>query len=112
MLTHVQQRMINYLADYIDEHGMSPTVREIQEGCAISSTSVVDYNLKQLCIKGYVTWHRKRSRSVQLVNQASRTIANPQERQWVIEGLGLLLLDGAKDLPRDKIKALKDRLAK
>ena len=34
-----------FIHEFMDEHQFPPTVRDIQAGCDISSTSVVDYNL-------------------------------------------------------------------
>ena len=36
------------------ENGLPPTVRDIQKACGISSTSVVDYNLRLLQRDGYL----------------------------------------------------------
>ncbi len=43
-----QQAILDFIGDYLDEHQYPPTIRDIQKGCKISSTSVVDYNLRIL----------------------------------------------------------------
>jgi len=41
-----------------------PTIRDIVTGCGISSTSVVDYNLKILAREGYIRRHPEVSRGI------------------------------------------------
>ena len=53
-LSDRQTRMLCYVRDYISRKGYPPSVRDIQRQCDISSTSVVDYNLKRLTEKGYI----------------------------------------------------------
>src|SRR5690606_18376642 len=44
------------------------SIRDIQTGCDISSTSVVDYNLKRLEEKGYIRRDREVSRAIELLD--------------------------------------------
>ncbi len=44
-LSDKQQRILKFLAEFIQERDYPPSIRDIQSGCEISSTSVVDYNL-------------------------------------------------------------------
>ncbi|MBI2912602.1 MAG: repressor LexA, partial [Chloroflexi bacterium] len=43
-----QRRILEYIGDFIGKHEYPPSIRQIQESCQISSTSVVDYNLRIL----------------------------------------------------------------
>ena len=47
-LSPKQQSILRFIRQFIDEHDYPPSIRQIQNGCKISSTSVVDYNLKKL----------------------------------------------------------------
>jgi repressor LexA len=49
-----QERMMEVIRDFMRENGLPPTVRDIQKACGISSTSVVDYNLRILQREGYL----------------------------------------------------------
>ena len=62
-----QQNMLGFIEEFLDDYGYPPTVRDIQTGCEISSTSVVDYNLKALIEKGYINRDAEVSRGLQLV---------------------------------------------
>ena len=47
-LSPKQDSILRFIRQFLDEHDYPPSIRQIQEGCGISSTSVVDYNLKAL----------------------------------------------------------------
>ena len=65
-LNDKQSKIISFIQNYYTEYGISPTVREIQSGCNITSTSVVDYNLKALKNKGYLDKRPDISRAIKL----------------------------------------------
>lgn len=65
------------IRDHIQEHQQSPEIRELQAATGISSTSVVEYYLHILRGWGWVTWRRRRSRTLQLTR--------PTERIFVVE---------------------------
>ena len=54
MLSARQQAMLDFIRNFTDEKGYPPTIRDIAGGCHISSTSVVDYNLKILEREGCI----------------------------------------------------------
>ncbi|MCY4639996.1 MAG: transcriptional repressor LexA [Chloroflexi bacterium] len=62
-----QQSILQFLQDFIDEKNYPPSIRDIQQGCDISSTSVVDYNLKKLEEKGRIRRDREVSRAIELL---------------------------------------------
>jgi repressor LexA len=66
-LTAKQQRIIDFIHRFLADRGYPPTVRDIVTGCRISSTSVVDYNLKILEKQGYLRRHREVSRGIELL---------------------------------------------
>ena len=68
-LTRRQQAILSYIEDFTDNHSYPPTIREIQEGLDISSTSVVDYNLKVLEQRDEIRRNRNISRGIELANR-------------------------------------------
>jgi repressor LexA len=66
------QTILKFMRDFIEEHDYPPSIRQIQEGCGISSTSVVDYNLKALEKLGYIRRDRDVSRGIELLQPAGR----------------------------------------
>jgi len=73
-LSDRQQRMLGFIRDYLDEHGRPPTVREIGLAVGISSTSVVDYNLRVLERDGHLRRERELSRGIELPNRRSAPV--------------------------------------
>jgi len=67
-----QERILEFLREFMEEHSYPPTVRDIQRGCDVSSTSVVDYNLRQLQAKGYLRREPEVSRGIELLGAAAR----------------------------------------
>ncbi|MXY59455.1 MAG: repressor LexA, partial [Chloroflexi bacterium] len=49
-----QQQILDFLREYHTDRSYMPSIREIQLACGISSTSVVDYNLRLLERDGYI----------------------------------------------------------
>ena len=76
-LSKRQQTMLNYIKDFMGKNSYPPTVRDIQTGCEISSTSVVDYNLQILQREGYLQRRREVSRGIELLGEtATSTLRN------------------------------------
>ncbi|MFC1872319.1 transcriptional repressor LexA [Chloroflexota bacterium] len=61
-----QRAMFDYIGGFISRRGYPPTIRDIQSACSVSSTSVVDYNLKVLEKNGYLRRHRDISRGIEI----------------------------------------------
>jgi repressor LexA len=80
-LSAKQESILEFMRQFIDEHDYPPSIRDIQIGCDISSTSVVDYNLKALERLGHIRRDREVSRAIELLhrggNRRQRTIAVP-----------------------------------
>lgn len=67
-LTEPQQRILSFISHYMNEHDVPPTIREIQKGAGISSTSMVSYHLKALERAQLLNRYERRSRGVVLNN--------------------------------------------
>ena len=66
-LSERQKNILKYIEAYVDERGYPPSIREIGDQVGISSTSVVDYNLKVLEKEGRIRRDREVSRGLELV---------------------------------------------
>ena len=71
-LSAKQRRILEYIRDFIGEGDYPPSIRQIQEACDISSTSVVDYNLRILERLGYIRHDREVSRAIELLQPGGR----------------------------------------
>ncbi len=65
--TDVQKRLLNFIQHYNAEHGYPPTFREMKNQVGISSTSMVDYNLKHLEKLGFIERDPNTSRGLRVV---------------------------------------------
>ncbi|HEY3059608.1 MAG TPA: transcriptional repressor LexA [Chloroflexota bacterium] len=66
-LSERQKNILKYIEAYVDERGYPPSIREIGDQVGISSTSVVDYNLRVLEREGRIRRDREVSRGLELV---------------------------------------------
>ncbi len=71
-LSGKQQQILEFLAEFLDEKDYPPSIRDIQIGCGISSTSVVDYNLRKLEDKGMIRRDREVSRGIEVLGTKKR----------------------------------------
>ena len=69
MISDRQKGILNFIRAFLSRRGYPPTIRDIAEGCHISSTSVVDYNLGILEREGYVRCDRRVSRGIGLLDK-------------------------------------------
>jgi len=63
-LSSKQQQIIDFIRRFLADRQYPPTIRDIVTGCGLSSTSVVNYNLKVLEKEGYIRRHPEVSRGI------------------------------------------------
>jgi repressor LexA len=68
-LSNRQKKILEFIENFLGEHGYPPTIREIGEAVGIASTSVVNYNLNKLVEHGLIARAPKVSRGLWLSNQ-------------------------------------------
>ena len=66
-----QGNILQFIREFMEERRYPPTVRDIQNGCNVSSTSVVDYNLHKLQAMGYLRREPEVSRGIELIGEGS-----------------------------------------
>ncbi len=67
-LSSRQKQIIEFISGFSLKRSYPPTVRDIVNGCGISSTSVVVYNLDILEREGYLRRHPGVSRGIELIS--------------------------------------------
>ena len=87
-LSKRQQAILSYIQTFMTENSYPPTVRDIQIGCSISSTSVVDYNLQILQREGFLQRKREVSRGIELLGEAASATADSLRNLISIPVLG------------------------
>lgn len=75
-LSNRQDSILDFIHHFVDTNQFPPSVRDIQAGCNISSTSVVDYNLQILQREGFLRRRPEISRGIELLyeNDSSENI--------------------------------------
>jgi len=125
-LSTKQQHIVDFIQDFVDGHDYPPSIRQIQEACGISSTSVVDYNLRILEKQGLLRRDREISRGIEMLSPGSRRarvvsvpilgaiaagqpIPVPTEETWTAYSedtieLPLGMIDGKEDVFAVRVK--------
>ena len=67
-----QEKILDFIRRFSNDHGFPPTIREIGQDVGISSTSVVNYNLNVLEKKRYLERDKNVSRGLRLTEAAGQ----------------------------------------
>ena len=102
-LTKKQLALLNFLQDFTEENGISPTYREIQAGLELSSVSAVAEHIDNLVEKGVIKKVPGAARSLEILNfrhqetvdlfKAKLDTATEEERQILRKAADILELD-------------------
>ncbi|HLF04996.1 MAG TPA: transcriptional repressor LexA [Dehalococcoidia bacterium] len=108
-----RQRILDFIHQFIQENGIPPTVRDIQRACDISSTSVVDYNLRLLSRDGYLNRRADVARGIELLDQGGQPVSTAPRVQVVGaiaagEPLPVFSAEGAASAEFDTIEVAPD----
>ncbi len=67
-LSERQRSLLLFIEEYVEEYGRPPTNREIGNGMGIPSTGHVDYHLKALEKKGFISREQRTSRGIRVLS--------------------------------------------
>ena len=73
-MTPRRKRILEFIQTFMEDNGLPPTVRDIQKACDISSTSVVDYNLRLLDRDGYLNRRPDVARGIELLDDTGQPV--------------------------------------
>ena len=68
-------RVLAFLREFMGANGYPPSVRDVVDGCKLSSTSVADYNLRILERQGHIRRDPERARTIVLTEPLAPTAA-------------------------------------
>jgi repressor LexA len=77
MGSETREKVLQFIRKFRDKKGYAPTVREIQEGCKISSPSVVQYHLDCLQREGLISRAREKFRSITVTEEPEQAFGVP-----------------------------------
>jgi len=65
-----QEKILQFIREYLEEHQTPPTFREIQDHCGFSAIGTVQYHLKNLADGGFIEIKPRLSRGITLTQRA------------------------------------------
>lgn len=68
-LTPAQRELYDWLADYIEFHRHSPSIRQMMEAMGLRSPAPIQSRLRHLQQKGWLTWQEGQARTLQLLGK-------------------------------------------
>lgn len=70
--TRAQQKLLEFIREFIDQHGYGPSYREIMTGLGYKSVSTVAVHVDGVIAKGYLQKKGRSARSLELVSSDER----------------------------------------
>ncbi len=88
--TKKQRELLKFIEDFINEHGYSPSYREIMTGLDYNSVATVALHVNNLMKRGHLRKREHSARSLELVEQAqplkvSSNYVAPSEEKWLVD---------------------------
>ena len=107
-LTKRQREILDYLNEFIQQHGYAPSLEEIGHRFGLSSLATVHKHLTNLQDKGFIKRAWNRSRSVEMVPTRTgvraviELLADPRDQCVQVIGMNVRVPLGPDDLVRAK----------
>jgi SOS-response transcriptional repressor LexA len=76
--TKKQQELLNYIEQFVAEHGYGPSYREIMRGCGYNSVATVALHVNSLITRGHLTKRDNSARSLEVIKQSGLSPQTPQ----------------------------------
>src|SRR5580700_85158 len=88
--TKKQRELLNYIEEFINEHGYSPSYREIMKGLNYNSVATVALHVNNLMKRGHLRKRDHSARSLELVDskaalKISTNVIAPSDEKWLVE---------------------------
>lgn len=86
-LTKKQKHVLDFITDFIHDHGYAPSYREIAKQFKLASIATVHSYIKSLQIKKYIKAEDRESRSIRLINTINATVSNAEITELPLAGI-------------------------
>lgn len=86
--TKKQRELLNYIENFIKEHGYSPSYREIMAGLGYNSVATVSLHVNSLIQRGHLRKRDHSARSIEVVGGVEEAVAakvKPSEEKWLVD---------------------------
>lgn len=76
--TKKQQELLNYIEQFVAEHGYGPSYREIMRGCQYNSVATVAVHVNNLISRGHLSKRDRSARSLEVLHPTDGEKSSPQ----------------------------------
>src|ERR1700693_5630923 len=88
--TKKQKEILEFIEKFINEHGYSPSYREIMAGVDYSSIATVGVHVNSLISRGQLNKRNRSARSLEVVNSAkpdkvTTNQVTPNQEKWLVD---------------------------
>lgn len=88
-LTKKQKQVLDFIINFLDEHGYSPSYREIKDGLNYSSVATIAKHIDNLYIAGLIRKKDHEARTIEVVGRnfdhlKTRKPATEAEEKWLV----------------------------
>lgn len=93
MPTKKQRELLSFIAEFIKQHGYSPSYREIMTGCNYTSVATVSLHVGNLIQRGHLRKKDRSARSLEVVEGSENpakiqtTAIKASQEKWLIENI-------------------------
>lgn len=91
--TKKQRELLNFIEQFVLEHGYGPSYREIMRGQHYNSVATVAVHVNNLIARGHLTKRDKSARSLEVVKQSGEVASTPQVKltaaneKWLVDAI-------------------------
>jgi repressor LexA len=90
--TKRQKELLDFVADFIGEHGYGPSYREVMNGLGYRSVSTVAIHINGLISRGYLRKRDNSARSLEVVTTQLGSLPEaakptPVKEKWLVEAV-------------------------
>lgn len=102
--TKKQRELLNFIEQFIAEHGYSPSFREIMKGLSYTSVATVALHVNNLIKRGHLRKRDHSARSLEVVGVSSSPkltsdIVKPNEEKWLIDKIESFIAEAEQAKP-------------
>ncbi len=87
--TKKQKLLLDYITDFINQHGYSPSYREIKTGLNYNSVATVALHINSLVARGHLIKRDHSARSLEPVNKVEQAVKSNvvsiSEEKWLVK---------------------------
>src|SRR6476620_7494046 len=110
--TKKQRELLTFIQNFINEHGYSPSYREIMSGLNYTSVATVSLHVNSLIRRGHLRKRDRSARSLEVVAAGDKPAVNeeakPAGEKWLVDKVEFLFsqLEKTEEVTQEAIDGL------